>query len=102
MSVIVEGVETFEELAYLEAATRIRFAQGFYFARPMSLDEIPAARHRSMVLAASPSLASRSRARTPQWRTAAPQRRPRVLSRFARPSPQGRRACEALHAPRKP
>jgi diguanylate cyclase (GGDEF)-like protein len=41
MSVIVEGVETFEELAYLEAATRIRFAQGFYFARPMFFDEIP-------------------------------------------------------------
>jgi diguanylate cyclase (GGDEF)-like protein len=40
MSVIVEGVETFEELAYLEAATRIRFAQGFYFARPMFFDEI--------------------------------------------------------------
>jgi diguanylate cyclase (GGDEF)-like protein len=41
MSVIVEGVETFEELAYLEAATRIRLAQGYYFARPMSFDEIP-------------------------------------------------------------
>jgi EAL domain-containing protein (putative c-di-GMP-specific phosphodiesterase class I) len=41
MSVIVEGVETFEELAYLEGATRIRLAQGFYFARPMSFDEIP-------------------------------------------------------------
>jgi diguanylate cyclase (GGDEF)-like protein len=41
MSVLVEGVETFEELTYLEAATRIRFAQGFYFARPMFFDEIP-------------------------------------------------------------
>ncbi len=41
MSVIVEGVETVEELAYLEAATRIRYAQGFYFARPMFFDEIP-------------------------------------------------------------
>jgi EAL domain-containing protein (putative c-di-GMP-specific phosphodiesterase class I) len=41
MSVIVEGVETFEELAYLEAATRIRLAQGYYFARPMFFDEIP-------------------------------------------------------------
>ena len=41
MSVIVEGVETYEELAYLEAATRIRYAQGFYFARPMFFDEIP-------------------------------------------------------------
>jgi diguanylate cyclase (GGDEF)-like protein len=44
MSVIVEGVETVEELIYLEAATRIRFAQGYYFARPMSFDEIPRAK----------------------------------------------------------
>jgi diguanylate cyclase (GGDEF)-like protein len=41
MSVIVEGVETVEELAYLEGATGIRYAQGFYFARPMFFDEIP-------------------------------------------------------------
>ena len=41
MSVIVEGVETVEELIYLEAATRIRVAQGYYFAMPMSFDEIP-------------------------------------------------------------
>jgi diguanylate cyclase (GGDEF)-like protein len=39
MSIIVEGVETFEELLYLQAATRIRLAQGFYFAKPMFLDE---------------------------------------------------------------
>src|SRR5262249_27367364 len=29
MSIIAEGVETFEELAYLRTATRIRYAQGF-------------------------------------------------------------------------
>jgi EAL domain-containing protein (putative c-di-GMP-specific phosphodiesterase class I) len=40
MNVIVEGVETHEELAYLEAATRVRYAQGFYFARPAFFDEI--------------------------------------------------------------
>jgi cyclic di-GMP phosphodiesterase Gmr len=40
MSVIAEGVETFEELAYLQAATRIRYAQGFYFARPVFLEEL--------------------------------------------------------------
>ncbi|HZR71698.1 putative bifunctional diguanylate cyclase/phosphodiesterase [Bradyrhizobium sp.] len=40
MSVIAEGVETFEELAYLQAATRIRYAQGFYFARPIFLEEL--------------------------------------------------------------
>ena len=31
MTVIAEGIETFEELAYLQAATKIRYAQGFYF-----------------------------------------------------------------------
>ncbi len=41
MSVIVEGVETYEELAYLQAATRIQFAQGYYFARPMLLQDLP-------------------------------------------------------------
>ena len=40
MTVIAEGVETFEELAYLQAATRIRYAQGFYFARPVFLEEL--------------------------------------------------------------
>jgi c-di-GMP phosphodiesterase Gmr len=40
MTVIAEGVETFEELAYLQAATRIRYAQGFYFARPIFLEEL--------------------------------------------------------------
>jgi diguanylate cyclase (GGDEF)-like protein len=45
MSVIVEGVETVEELIYLEAATRIRLAQGYYFAMPMSFDEMPRVQH---------------------------------------------------------
>jgi diguanylate cyclase (GGDEF)-like protein len=45
MSVIVEGVETIEELIYLEAATRIRLAQGYYFAMPMSFDEITPGKH---------------------------------------------------------
>jgi c-di-GMP phosphodiesterase Gmr len=40
MTVIAEGVESFEELAYLQAATRIRYAQGYYFSRPIFLDEI--------------------------------------------------------------
>jgi c-di-GMP phosphodiesterase Gmr len=39
MSVVAEGVETFEELAYLQAATRIRCAQGYYFARPFFLHD---------------------------------------------------------------
>ena len=38
MTVIAEGVETFEELAYLQAATRIKYAQGFYFSEPVFLE----------------------------------------------------------------
>jgi c-di-GMP phosphodiesterase Gmr len=55
--VIAEGIETFEELAYLQAATKIRYAQGYYFSRPIFLEELrpatPAASE------ARPSLASR-------------------------------------------
>ena len=39
MSVVAEGVETFEELAYLQGATRIRYAQGFHFAKPFFLED---------------------------------------------------------------
>lgn len=39
MTVIAEGVETYEELAYLQAATNIRYAQGYYFSRPLLLEE---------------------------------------------------------------
>jgi cyclic di-GMP phosphodiesterase Gmr len=45
MTVIAEGIESFEELAYLQAATKIRYAQGFYFSRPIFLEELkPAVR----------------------------------------------------------
>jgi predicted signal transduction protein with EAL and GGDEF domain len=40
MSVVAEGVESFEELTYLLAATRIRYAQGYHFAKPFFLEEI--------------------------------------------------------------
>jgi cyclic di-GMP phosphodiesterase Gmr len=44
MTVIAEGIESFEELAYLQAATKIRYAQGYYFSRPVFLEELkPAA-----------------------------------------------------------
>ena len=39
MKIVVEGVETIEELLYLQAATRINVAQGFYFSRPITFDE---------------------------------------------------------------
>jgi diguanylate cyclase (GGDEF)-like protein len=40
MTVIAEGVEAFEELAYLQAATKIRYAQGYYFSQPIFLEEL--------------------------------------------------------------
>jgi diguanylate cyclase (GGDEF)-like protein len=40
MTVVAEGIETFEELAYLQAATKIRYAQGFYFSKPIFLEDL--------------------------------------------------------------
>jgi cyclic di-GMP phosphodiesterase Gmr len=40
MTVIAEGIETFEELVYLQAATKIRYAQGYYFSRPIFLEQL--------------------------------------------------------------
>jgi len=34
------GAATFEEVAYLQAATRIRFAQGYYFAKPIFIEDL--------------------------------------------------------------
>jgi c-di-GMP phosphodiesterase Gmr len=56
MTVIAEGIETFEELAYLQAATKIRYAQGYYFSRPIFLEELaPAVRIASESRASSAS-----------------------------------------------
>jgi diguanylate cyclase (GGDEF)-like protein/PAS domain S-box-containing protein len=41
MSIVAEGVETFEELAYLQTSTRIRLAQGYHFAKPFFLEGAP-------------------------------------------------------------
>jgi diguanylate cyclase (GGDEF)-like protein len=60
MTVIAEGVETFEELAYLQAATRIRFAQGYYFSKPIFLEELAPAKR--IVGAARSGVTSRNRA----------------------------------------
>ena len=43
MTVIAEGIETFEELTYLQAATKIRYAQGYYFSKPVFLEELQTA-----------------------------------------------------------
>jgi EAL domain-containing protein (putative c-di-GMP-specific phosphodiesterase class I) len=57
MTVIAEGLESFEELAYLQAATKIRYAQGYYFNKPIFLEELkPAIR---LASEARISLASR-------------------------------------------
>lgn len=37
MNIVVEGVETFEELAYLVTSTRITCGQGFFFSKPVIL-----------------------------------------------------------------
>jgi c-di-GMP phosphodiesterase Gmr len=45
MTVIAEGVETVEEVAFLQAATRIRYAQGYYYSRPIFMEDLTVARH---------------------------------------------------------
>jgi diguanylate cyclase (GGDEF)-like protein len=57
MTVIAEGLESFEELAYLQAATKIRYAQGFYFSTPIFLEELKPAI--AIASETRPSLASR-------------------------------------------
>jgi c-di-GMP phosphodiesterase Gmr len=63
MTVIAEGIESFEELAYLQAATKIRYAQGFYFSQPIFLEElkpaIPVASEARVSLASRPMQESR-------------------------------------------
>lgn len=63
MTVIAEGIESYEELAYLQAATRIRYAQGYYFARPIFLEDMkpvtPVASETRASLAARPVEESR-------------------------------------------
>jgi c-di-GMP phosphodiesterase Gmr len=63
MTVIAEGLESFEELAYLQAATKIRYAQGYYFSRPIFLEELkraaPIASEARVSLASRPIQSSR-------------------------------------------
>ena len=53
MTVIAEGLESFEELAYLQAATKIRYAQGYYFSRPTFLEDLKLATPRASEARAS-------------------------------------------------
>ncbi|WFU40945.1 EAL domain-containing protein [Bradyrhizobium sp. CB82] len=63
MTVIAEGLESYEELAYLQAATKIRYAQGYYFARPIFLEELklatPAASEARVSIASRPAQQNR-------------------------------------------
>jgi c-di-GMP phosphodiesterase Gmr len=63
MTVIAEGIETYEELAYLQAATKIRYAQGFYFSKPIFLEDLkpamPLASESRTSLASRPAQESR-------------------------------------------
>src|ERR1700676_3191146 len=73
MTVVAEGLESFEELAYLQAATKIRYAQGFYFSRPIFLEElkpaIPLASEARVSLASRPVQQNRQAyARTDRYR----------------------------------
>ncbi len=69
MSVIAEGIETFEELTYLQAATQIRYAQGYYFARPLFLEQLVSTRTSAAGMARpEPVLRERSRTRAGQGR----------------------------------
>src|SRR4029453_5849781 len=40
MTVIAGGLESFEELASLHGATKIRYAQGYYFSKPIFLEDL--------------------------------------------------------------
>ena len=60
MTVLAEGLETFEELAYLTAATQIRYAQGYYFSKAIALDEFAASRTRYDLSRASAPLRDRA------------------------------------------
>ena len=55
MTIVAEGIETFEELAYLQATTRIGLGQGFYFSKPLLLEELHEASNGSPLRTSAPS-----------------------------------------------
>ena len=55
MTIVAEGIETFEELAYLQATTRIGLGQGFYFSKPLLLEELHEASSGSPLRPSTPS-----------------------------------------------
>jgi c-di-GMP phosphodiesterase Gmr len=63
MTVIAEGVETAEEAAYLQAETRIRYAQGFYYSKPIFMEDLSPTKSGAADSRSSSSLRERSMAR---------------------------------------
>jgi len=61
MAVVAEGVETFEELAYLQGATRIRYAQGYHFSKPFFVEDVAGPRRGDVRLDAALREAPESR-----------------------------------------
>ncbi|HET7863974.1 MAG TPA: EAL domain-containing protein, partial [Burkholderiaceae bacterium] len=55
VSMVAEGMETAEELAYLRAHTSIRLAQGYYFSKPRFLEALAPAAGPGPATAASPT-----------------------------------------------
>jgi c-di-GMP phosphodiesterase Gmr len=49
MTVIAEGVETAEEAAFLTGETKIRYAQGFYYSKPIFMEELTPIRGSAVV-----------------------------------------------------
>jgi len=60
MRVVVEGVETAEELAFLRDSTAISFAQGYYFSKPIVFEKAPARRDERAGTAGEPARQERS------------------------------------------
>jgi diguanylate cyclase (GGDEF)-like protein len=69
MTVIAEGVESFEEFTYLRTMTRIRHAQGFYFARPLFLEEFTSAKRVEINSRAATRSREAPNRRKPNWRS---------------------------------
>ncbi len=73
INVVAEGVETFEELAYLQAATRIRYAQGYYFAKPFFMGNEAQSAFAGVELRppevsrSTPNMRTRASSRTARW-----------------------------------
>jgi diguanylate cyclase (GGDEF)-like protein len=64
MTVIAEGVEKEEEAAFLQAETKIRYAQGFYYSKPIFMEELAPTRSGSGNLRNSASPRERSLTRS--------------------------------------